>query len=111
MSSRGEIVRCEGHTSGHSTSCRQVECMHSRRVEPRMSFCPGQLETLVECKATRARLSGALRTARAKAGGQGGIRTLERLLTVTHFPGVRLQPLGHLSVCGEMSPPSKGRGL
>src|ERR1043166_995818 len=31
-------------------------------------------------------------------GGQGGIRTLERLLTVTHFPGVRLQPLGHLSV-------------
>src|SRR6185312_7269514 len=26
-----------------------------------------------------------------------GIRTLERLLTVTHFPGVRLQPLGHLS--------------
>ena len=31
-------------------------------------------------------------------GGQGGIRTLERLLTVTHFPGVRLQPLGHLSI-------------
>src|SRR5690242_3197529 len=30
-------------------------------------------------------------------GGQGGIRTLERLLTVTHFPGVRLKPLGHLS--------------
>ena len=32
-----------------------------------------------------------------RAGGQGGIRTLERLLTVTHFPGVRLKPLGHLS--------------
>ena len=30
-------------------------------------------------------------------GGQGGIRTLERLSTVTHFPGVRLKPLGHLS--------------
>ena len=32
-----------------------------------------------------------------KTGGQRGIRTLERLLTVTHFPGVRLKPLGHLS--------------
>ena len=30
-------------------------------------------------------------------GGQGGIRTLGTLLTFTHFPGVRLQPLGHLS--------------
>ena len=28
--------------------------------------------------------------------GQGGIRTHERL-HVTRFPGVRLQPLGHLS--------------
>ncbi len=34
---------------------------------------------------------------RRRTGGQGGIRTLERLLTVTHFPGVRLKPLGHLS--------------
>src|ERR1043165_1242286 len=34
------------------------------------------------------------------SGGQRGIRTLERLLTVTHFPGVRLQPLGHLSMPG-----------
>ena len=30
-------------------------------------------------------------------GGQGGIRTLDTLLAYTHFPGVRLQPLGHLS--------------
>ena len=30
-------------------------------------------------------------------GGEGGIRTLDTLLTYTHFPGVRLQPLGHLS--------------
>tara|TARA_R110000823_G_scaffold28280_3_gene82488 strand:- start:745 stop:1164 length:420 start_codon:yes stop_codon:yes gene_type:complete len=30
-------------------------------------------------------------------GGERGIRTLETLLTFTHFPGVRLQPLGHLS--------------
>jgi hypothetical protein len=29
-------------------------------------------------------------------GGEGGIRTLETL-PFTHFPGVRLRPLGHLS--------------
>src|SRR5689334_10734432 len=39
-----------------------------------------------------------------RSGGQGGIRTLERLSTVTHFPGVRLKPLGHLS----RSPRSQG---
>ena len=32
-----------------------------------------------------------------RIGGEGGIRTLDTLLTYTHFPGVRLQPLGHLS--------------
>ena len=31
------------------------------------------------------------------SGGEGGIRTLGTLLTYTHFPGVLLQPLGHLS--------------
>ena len=31
-------------------------------------------------------------------GGERGIRTLETLLTLTHFPGVLLKPLGHLSV-------------
>jgi hypothetical protein len=30
-------------------------------------------------------------------GGEGGIRTLGTLLTYTHFPGVLLRPLGHLS--------------
>ena len=30
-------------------------------------------------------------------GGERGIRTLDKLLTYTHFPGVLLQPLGHLS--------------
>ena len=29
--------------------------------------------------------------------GERGIRTPETLLTFTRFPGVRLQPLGHLS--------------
>ena len=31
-------------------------------------------------------------------GGTGGIRTLDRLLTYTRFPIVRLQPLGHRSI-------------
>src|SRR3989344_3376045 len=31
-------------------------------------------------------------------GGEGGIRTLGAFLTHTHFPGVLLKPLGHLSV-------------
>ena len=29
--------------------------------------------------------------------GERGIRTLDKLLTYTHFPGVLLKPLGHLS--------------
>ncbi len=29
--------------------------------------------------------------------GEGGIRTRDTLLRYTHFPGVLLQPLGHLS--------------
>ena len=33
-------------------------------------------------------------------GREEGIRTLDTLLEYTHFPGVLLQPLGHLSVCG-----------
>jgi hypothetical protein len=34
----------------------------------------------------------------ATTGGQRGIRTLEGLLTLTPLAGVRLRPLGHLSV-------------
>ena len=44
-------------------------------------------------------------------GGEGGIRTLDELLTHTHFPGVLLQPLGHLSVMIEGNqPPDPGIG-
>jgi hypothetical protein len=32
-----------------------------------------------------------------KKCGEPGIRTLEALLELTHFPGVRLRPLGQLS--------------
>jgi hypothetical protein len=35
-------------------------------------------------------------------GGERGIRTLEGLLTLTPLAGVRLRPLGHLSVLGKM---------
>ena len=34
---------------------------------------------------------------RHMSGGEGGIRTLDGLSTHTHFPGVLLRPLGHLS--------------
>ena len=34
----------------------------------------------------------------AVACGEIGIRTLEALSALTHFPGVRLRPLGHLSL-------------
>ncbi len=33
-----------------------------------------------------------------KIGGEGGIRTLDTLLTHTHFPGVRFQPLTHFTI-------------
>ena len=36
-------------------------------------------------------------------GGEGEIRTLERL-PVTHFPGVRLRPLGHLTLTARIVP-------
>ena len=38
----------------------------------------------------------------SKDGGEGGIRTLDTL-PYTHFPGVRLRPLGHLSVGADFS--------
>ena len=37
-------------------------------------------------------------TRERKDGGEGGIRTLDTLLTYTPLAGERLQPLGHLSV-------------
>lgn len=39
-------------------------------------------------------------------GGAGGIRTLDTLLTYTHFPGERLRPLGHRSACSGAVRPS-----
>ncbi len=30
--------------------------------------------------------------------GERGIRTLDTLVRYTHFPGVRLRPLGHFSI-------------
>ena len=37
-------------------------------------------------------------------GGEGGIRTLEGLLTLTPLAGARLRPLGHLSGIGRRGP-------
>ncbi len=38
----------------------------------------------------------------SEAGGEGGIRTLDELLTHTPLAGERLQPLGHLSTSFEL---------
>jgi hypothetical protein len=43
-------------------------------------------------------------------GGAGGIRTLDTLLTYTHFPGERLRPLGHRSACTGRRLPIVRRG-
>ena len=43
-----------------------------------------------------------------KTGGEGGIRTLDTF-PYTHFPGVLLQPLGHLTVLRRVTV-SQGRG-
>ena len=47
-------------------------------------------------------------------GGEGGIRTLDGLLTHTPLAGERLQPLGHLSIPAGLSPAEgrkdKGKG-
>jgi hypothetical protein len=37
-------------------------------------------------------------------GGERGIRTLDTLWAYTRFPGVRLRPLGHLSVVAGRCP-------
>ena len=42
--------------------------------------------------------AGRTRTIRNSYNGRGGIRTHGTLLTYTHFPGVRLKPLGHSSL-------------
>jgi hypothetical protein len=42
-------------------------------------------------------------------GGEGGIRTLEGLLTLTPLAGARLRPLGHLSGLA-LSGPSRSAG-
>ncbi len=42
-------------------------------------------------------------------GGERGIRTLDTGLPYTHFPGVLLQPLGHLSKSGGNDRPSKAQ--
>ena len=36
---------------------------------------------------------------KSKTGGERGIRTLDTLLTYTDVPGLRIQPLCHLSKC------------
>src|SRR5690606_24877858 len=48
-------------------------------------------------KARALRAFWGLRRLASVGGGEGGIRTLDTLFAYTRFPGVLLQPLGHLS--------------
>ena len=50
--------------------------------------------------AYRRRKKSARRRIFSLDGGEGGIRTLDTLLTYTPLAGERLQPLGHLSLKG-----------
>ena len=43
-------------------------------------------------------------------GGEGGIRTLEAF-RLTHFPGVLLRPLGHLTVLTHFQPGTLHAGI
>ena len=46
-----------------------------------------------------------------RSGGAGGIRTLDTVLPYTHFPGVRLRPLGHRSACPGLASVGKAAHL
>ena len=71
--------------SGCPTGCRQLSNPQSRVLIPPFR------ENINE-KSPYFRTSSHL-----KYGGEGGIRTLDTL-PYTHFPGVLLQPLGHLTI-------------
>ena len=72
------------------------------QLGPRENGAPGEIRTpdlLVRSQAlypTELRAQGA-RILPKTTGGEGGIRTLEGLLTLTPLAGARLRPLGHLS--------------
>src|SRR3569832_2269419 len=99
--------------------CRRTspgECLRriSRHAFVTTKFAPRLLPTTSAVRGIIRRriirMIGAGGVTRSNTGGQGGIRTLERLLTVTHFPGVRLKPLGHLSGDPRGSHATRGRG-
>src|SRR5512133_2831551 len=74
-----------------------VTCGTRRGPLPLLPSGPGGVHGL---PLRRARLSSppaSKRTDTINYGGERGIRTLGTLLTYTRFPGVLLQPLGHLS--------------
>ena len=65
-----------------------------RGAEPRPGRMGEQMGGRAASKNNKAPIYGAWLLI---TGGERGIRTLDTLLTYTHFPGVLLQPLGHLS--------------
>ena len=80
-----------------TSTCRNSR---ARPIEPAGSSSTARAK---ENGRTNARLSSSL-----SVGGEGGIRTLDGLLTHTPLAGARLRPLGHLS--GQAQGPNRSAG-
>jgi hypothetical protein len=94
-----------------------ADAQHRRRLKLRR-HAPPLRRRLVEPKgsnparaSTKQKLQKRMRHPLLKflRGGEGGIRTLEGLLTLTPLAGARLRPLGHLSGL-DLSGPSRSAG-
>ena len=98
------VARQLGHTD-----TTMVKKHYGRWIQKGTPNMAGQVSEMLGYKADRSGLENAYSAPNTKKaltflyksglyiGGERGIRTLDTLLTYTHFPGVRLQPLGHLS--------------
>ena len=82
----------------YGVGLRPTEFVPHKFVEPaRVQIPPLRLRL----RLAESRTVGSLDLA---SGGEGGIRTRDTLLTYTHFPGVLLKPLGHLSALVQLLP-------
>ena len=85
---------CSAFTSGFTIQSLLVIATKPEVFQRKPRFCDGPADG-PENKKPRKSLN--LRGFFINSGGQRGIRTPDTLFTYTRFPGVRLQPLGHLS--------------
>ena len=88
---RGEEIPL---SSRELIQCQSMTPADQWRFSEKQKPSGGSNGGLAEARNNKAPNYGALRYI---SGGERGIRTLDTRLTYTHFPGVLLQPLGHLS--------------